>query len=102
LPPQLTVLGQFLSTAVASICRRANVAPSLTSTASDVRDLVAYRLGLGGADPDQPPTLARGWRAEVVGHAVEDLLSGRTSIRIRDPLADDPLVFETAPADDSA
>jgi ribonuclease D len=90
-PNQINMLGQFLSSALTSICRAANIAPSLVGTASDVRDLVAYRLGY---DVGGTPVLAEGWRAEVVGHLIEDLLAGKTSIRIADPLSDEPLVFE--------
>jgi ribonuclease D len=92
-PNQINMLGQFLSSALASICRSAEIAPSIVGTASDVRDLVAYRLGF---DVGGTPVLARGWRAEVVGHLIEDLLAGRTSIRIADPLSEEPLVFEPA------
>jgi ribonuclease D len=56
-----------------------------------VRDLIAFRLGYGS---EEPPQLARGWRAEVVGQQLDDLLSGRTSIRIVDPKSDEPLEFE--------
>jgi ribonuclease D len=92
-PNQINMLGQFLSSALASICRSAEIAPSIVGTASDVRDLVAYRLGY---DVGGTPVLARGWRAEVVGHLIEDLLAGKTSIRIADPLSEEPLVFEPA------
>lgn len=92
--PQLNLLGQFLSTALGSICRSANVAASLAGTAQDVRDLIAYRLNLGGFDDGEVPILARGWRAEVVGQVIDHLLSGDLSIRISDPLADEPLAFE--------
>lgn len=92
--PQLNLLGQYLSTALGSICKRAGVAASLAGTAQDVRDLIAYRLNLGGFEDGEVPTLARGWRAEVVGHVIDHLLSGDLSIRISDPLADEPLVFE--------
>jgi ribonuclease D len=90
-PNQINMLGQFLSSALTSICRSAEIAPSLVGTASDVRDLVAYRLGfdIGGT-----PVLAEGWRSDVVGHLIEDLLAGKTSIRIADPLSEEPLVFE--------
>jgi ribonuclease D len=92
--PQLSLLGQFLSSALTSICRAAEVAPSLVGTPNDVRELVNYRLN-GVADSEgQTPTLARGWRAEVVGRVIEDLLEGRTSIRITDPHSEHPLVFE--------
>lgn len=92
--PQLNLLGQFLSTALGSICRSANVAPSLAGTAQDVRDLIAYRLQLGGFAPGEIPSLAQGWRAEVVGQVIDHLLAGDVSIRISDPLADEPLEFE--------
>ncbi|HUE70308.1 MAG TPA: HRDC domain-containing protein [Pirellulaceae bacterium] len=92
--PQLNLLGQFLSTALGSICRTANVAASLAGTAQDVRDLIAYRLNLGSFDDGEVPILARGWRAEVVGQVIDHLLSGDLSIRITNPLADEPLAFE--------
>jgi ribonuclease D len=95
MPSQLNLLGQFLSPALSSICRSANVATSLAGTASDVRDLIAYRLGFGGSDGEgEPPLLARGWRAELVGHLIEDLLVGRKSIRIVDPMSEHPLGFD--------
>lgn len=92
--PQLTMLGQFLSSALSSICRAAEVAPSLVGTASDVRDLVAYQLGEYESDDRGPPLLATGWRAEVVGRLLDDLIAGKVSIRIRDPRAEQPLAFE--------
>jgi ribonuclease D len=92
-PAQLAVLGQFLSSALGSVCRRAELAPSIVGTASDVRDLVAYRLGLHEGNGD-PPLLGRGWRAEVVGRLIDDLLAGKLAIRVHDPLSDEPLSFE--------
>jgi ribonuclease D len=87
------LLGQFLGTALASICRAAELAPSIVGTASDVRDLVAYRLGMTerGAEP---PLLARGWRAEVVGRVIDDLLAGKLAVRIHNPRSNDPLTFD--------
>ena len=88
---QLTLLGQFLSSALGSICRAAKVAPSIVGTASDVRELVAHMLAGGN---DELPLLAHGWRAEVVGQVLEDLLRGKLAIRIQNPDSDQPLVFE--------
>jgi ribonuclease D len=90
---QLTLLGQFLSSALGSICRAAKVAPSIVGTASDVRELVAHMLADGRGDA---PLLAQGWRAQVVGQVLEDLLRGKLSIRIQDPESDQPLAFEPA------
>ncbi len=43
--PQRSLLGQFLTASLASVCRRNHLAPSIVGTASDVRELLAYRLG---------------------------------------------------------
>jgi ribonuclease D len=94
-PAQLAILGQFLSSALGSICRAAELAPSIVGTASDVRDLVAYRLEVAeGNGRQEPPLLGRGWRAEVVGRLIDDLLAGKLAIRIRDPRSNEPLTFE--------
>ena len=91
-PPQLAMLGQFLATAVAGMCRSEHLAPALVGTSSDMRDLLAWKLGYH--DGDRPPLLATGWRARVVGDLVDDLLAGRAALRIGDIRAHDPLVIE--------
>ena len=93
-PPQLAVLGQFLATAVAGVCRQMYLAPALVGTSSDMRDLLAYKLGYWDDDDDRAPLLASGWRAEVVGSLVDDLLSGKASLRIGDVRSHDPLVID--------
>ncbi|PHR93080.1 MAG: ribonuclease D [Blastopirellula sp.] len=86
---QYTVLGQFLNSALGSICREAKVAPSLACTVQDVRDLISYHLD----GSDTPPKLTQGWRASVVGQTIEDLLDGTRTISIGNPRAVEPLVF---------
>jgi ribonuclease D len=93
-PSQLNLLGQFLTPALTSICRRAEVAASMVGTATDVRELIAYRYGFGGADPVETPVLLQGWRAQLVGNLLDDLLAGKKSIRIADPSHEDPLAFD--------
>ncbi|MGC4005161.1 MAG: HRDC domain-containing protein [Pirellulales bacterium] len=88
---QYTLLGQFLSTALSSICRSQNVAASLVGTASDVRDLIAFRLGDA---VDERPVLASGWREQVVGQLIEDLLEGKVRVHVENPKSEDPLRFE--------
>ena len=86
---QHNLLGQFLNTALGCICRSAQLAPTLVGTVQDVRDLIAYRLK---ASPGQsPPALTHGWRAEVVGAQLDDLLTGRCALRIADASAQHPL-----------
>jgi len=91
-PPQLAVLGQFMATAVAGMCRRIHLAPALVGTSSDMRDLLAHKLGYGEAERE--PLLASGWRREVVGELVDDLLAGRAALRIGDVRSHEPLVID--------
>jgi len=92
--PELSVLGQFLFAALGSISREAQLAPNLVGTPSDIREWMAFRSGKGSGTHDNPPQLARGWRAEFVGRLFEDLLAGKLSIRIDDATSDHPLAFE--------
>ena len=94
----LTLLTQFLSTALGSICRQSQVAPSLVGTSQDIQDLVKFHLDSKRASTE-PPALATGWRAEIVGQAINDLLTGKYSLRIKDPHSDHPLVLELATED---
>jgi len=91
--PQLSVLGQFLFAALGSVCRQAHMAPNLVGGPNDIRDWIAWRL-TGVEHPRRLPKLASGWRAEFVGRLFEDLLSGKTSIRIGDPASEFPLILE--------
>src|SRR5690606_36564406 len=91
---QATMLGQFLSSALSSICRDRQVAASLVGTASDVRELIAHRLGELNEAQHGPPALVQGWRGEVVGRLLDDLLAGRVAMRITDPSSPQPLSFE--------
>lgn len=91
-PSQLNLLGQFLAPALNTICRRAEIATSMVGTASDVRELIAHRMGF--SENGEVPTLAEGWRAQLVGNVIDDLLTGKKSIRITSAQAADPLAFD--------
>lgn len=92
LPPQITILAQFLNTALTSMCRRESIAPGLVGTTRDIRDLIVYHLKLDKRG--DVPTLATGWREELVGRQLVDLLDGRLAMRLTDPLSNQPLSFE--------
>jgi ribonuclease D len=91
---QFNLLGQFLATALAGVCREQQVAPSLVGSVEDVRDLIAHHLANPTSAGHAPPALARGWRAEVVGRVIEDLVAGKLAIRVGDPASEQPLVIE--------
>lgn len=92
-PPQLNLLGQFLTPAITSICNREQVAASLAGTATSVRELISHRLGYHGKS-EEMPSLAVGWRAELIGNLIYDLLEGKKSIRIGDAKSEQPLEFD--------
>jgi ribonuclease D len=95
LPPQIAILAQFLNTALTSMCHRASISPGIVGTVQDVRDLIAQQLDLVEHDDETgPPVLTVGWRRELVGRQLVDLLAGRRALRITDPLSVQPLTFE--------
>jgi ribonuclease D len=92
-PSHVAALGQFMATAVAGMCRQMKIAPSLVGTASDMRDLLAWKLGYRDEDAP-PPSLATGWRREVVGDLIDDLLAGKAALRVGNLNSSDPLVID--------
>ena len=97
MPSQLNLLGQVLVPAITSVCRKANVAASLACTATDIREMIAHQLGFALEDEESEndlPVLARGWRKELIGSLIDDVLTGRKSIRIDDPHSEHPLAVE--------
>jgi ribonuclease D len=92
--PRLSVLGQFLFSALGSIARQMDIAPGLVGSPNDVRDWISYRAG---HDRRTEPLLCRGWRARVIGSMLDDLLAGRLAVRVGFPDREHPLVFEPVP-----
>jgi len=86
------VLGQFLSLALANLCLQEGVAQQLVGTNADLRQLVRWQVY--GDRKIEEPRLLKGWRAEVCGSLLTDLLAGKIRLRVADPQSDHPLVFE--------
>jgi ribonuclease D len=87
-----SMLTQFLSAAMAFICHHKHIAPMLVATSEDLRDFVLYRLDRD-ADQTHPPALLRGWRAEIVGRDLDDLLEGNIGIVLENPHSEIPIKF---------
>lgn len=92
---QLATIGQFMHMALNGICRSESISPGIVATVDDVRDFVASHCGLDRQNNDEP-ILKQGWREEIAGDRLRQLLQGRITVRVGDPLADDPLLFEIA------
>jgi len=85
------VLGKLLGVALANQCAAQEVSLTLVCSHTDLRDFVRWYQN--GAEEDRPK-LAEGWRAEICGNFMTDLLDGKISLRVADPNSDHPLVFE--------
>jgi len=88
----LGLLGQFLTTALNVLCRTEQISSSIVGTAQEVRDVAAMRLGI--LKLPEKPRLLTGWRAEIVGQLIDQVLDGRVAIRVDDPKSDHPLKME--------
>ncbi len=90
--PQEEVLGKLMGIALAHRCAELGISTSIVGTQSDLQELVRWEISGRRKDPE--PRLRQGWRAEVCGNVLTDLLEGRVSLRVSDPQRDDPLCFE--------
>ncbi|MFM8572318.1 MAG: ribonuclease D [Pirellula sp.] len=91
-PPGM--LTQFLSAAMAFICHHKHISPMLVATADDLRDFVQYRLdGESESDPQALPSLLCGWRADLVGHELDELIAGKLAIVLDNPKSQIPIKF---------
>lgn len=91
--PQRASLCQFLAAALNAHCRQARLAPNLVATMQDVRALVADRLDKSTLDEDRP-RLDTGWRRELVGALLDDVMAGRIAVHVSDPGAEHPLALQ--------
>jgi len=86
------MLTQFLSAALAYICRTKHIAPAIVATSDDLRDFVKFRL-----EPQNEgvpsPSLTLGWRAEIIGKELDDLLAGKLGMVLDDPNSEMPIKF---------
>ncbi len=88
-----------LAAALAWCCTNSKVAVGLTGTHSDLRELALWHVE--GRRPDRVPALLHGWRAEVCGRTLLDVISGRVALRIGDiegdvPIEVVPIIMEEA------
>jgi ribonuclease D len=82
----------LLSAALSFRCARERVAPGLVGASSDLKALVRWH---SQGRPDRwRPELLRGWRREVCGDTLLDILAGRLALRVVEPQSDVPVALE--------
>ncbi len=91
-PPQVSVLGQLLGVAANNLAAEHEVDIALLATAADLQELVRWRLGL--LDGDREPPILIGWRGEILGHTLLEILNGERSVRVGNVKRPSPLLFE--------
>jgi len=89
------VLGQLLAIALSNRCAQQNVARQIVGTAADLKLLANWHLQ--NCPEDSRPRIAKGWRAELCGDLLTNLLEGKICLRVADPCSEYPLVFEEHP-----
>ncbi|MCA9048354.1 MAG: HRDC domain-containing protein [Planctomycetaceae bacterium] len=86
------VISKLLSLALSNRCAELEISQSLVAANRELADLVRHhRFGVKG---DRLPKLLEGWRAEVCGKLLQDVLDGRVGFRVAEKDSDTPLVFE--------
>ena len=90
--PDEPVLGKLLALALANRCAELQLSAGIVGTANDLKEWIRWYGD--GSKPNKAPRLSNGWRAEVCGDLLRDVLEGKVSLRVADTNSDHPLVFE--------
>ena len=89
-PPQVQVLGQLASIISNSLAAEHQIDVALLATTGDLQDVVRWHLRL----TEERPDVLEGWRGEILGRPLLDLLEGRSTIRVADAHSKSPLRIE--------
>jgi ribonuclease D len=94
-PPGLSTVTNLLSAALAQCCVQNQLAGSLVANVADLKHLVRWHLG--GRDDSERPALLVGWRGELCGPLLLDVLEGKLALRVVDPESEFPVALEQLP-----
>lgn len=78
--PDEQMVQKLVSAGLLHFTQGQQVATSLVGNNEDLRDLMDWRAA--GCDPELAPRLARGWRMDVCGRKLVDLLGGKVNVRV--------------------
>lgn len=90
--PGASTIANILAAALAQCCLENKVAGSLVSNTSDIKSLIRWQLD--GRPESRRPSLAEGWRGELCGNLLLDVLNGRRALRVVDPRSEYPVAIE--------
>jgi ribonuclease D len=90
--PGMSMLTSLLNATMSHCAARHQISTGLVGSTNDLKSLVRWHLD--GQPADQEPEILRGWRADVCGRALLDVLSGRLALRIDDLGSEVPVALE--------
>jgi ribonuclease D len=91
-PPGLSTVSNLLSAALAQCCAQHRMAGSIVANVADLKGLIRWHLD--GRPDDRRPALLQGWRADLFGRTLLDVLDGRVALRVADPGGEFPVALE--------
>jgi ribonuclease D len=90
--PGLSMLTSLLNATMAHCAARHQISTGLVGSTSDLKALIRWHLD--GQPEGCEPAILQGWRADVCGRALLDVLSGRLALRIDDLGSEVPVALE--------
>lgn len=91
--PGISTLSNLLSSALAQSCAQKRIASPLVANMADIKQLI--RWFLEGRPESETPALLQGWRADICGKLMLDVLEGRVALRVTNPGSDLPIALES-------
>jgi ribonuclease D len=91
-PAGLSTVTNLLSAALAQCCVQNQLAGSLVANVADLKHLVRWHSD--GRDDSHRPALLQGWRGQLCGRLLLDVLEGRLALRVVDPESEFPVALE--------
>jgi ribonuclease D len=98
--PGLSMVVSLLAATLNQCCAEARVATALVGSSADQKELIRWHVE--GRPETRQPELMSGWRAEVCGQTLLDVLSGKRALRVVDPTADVPVALDPVIGDESS
>lgn len=93
--PGQTMVVSLLQATLNQSCSQRQVAASLVGSSADLKELIRWHVA--GRSEAVTPWLLEGWRGEVCGSELLDVIAGRRSLRIVDPTSEIPVRLDPTP-----
>ena len=90
--PGGSMVVSLLNAALSQCAAEKKVATSLLGTTSDLKELIRWHVS--GRPQDRRPAILIGWRGEVCGETLLDVVAGKRALRIVDPEAEMPVALD--------